>query len=41
MHSHPACVAYVFGPYPGKAILQDGTEVPLNRKEVTCSTAGR
>lgn len=33
MHSHPAYVAYVFGPYTGKQILANGTEVPLNRKE--------
>jgi len=32
MHSHPAYVAYVFAPYTGKAILPDGTEVPLARK---------
>ena len=32
MHSHPAYVAYVFGDYTGKAILADGTEVPLARK---------
>ena len=32
MHSHPAYVAYVFNAYTGKAILADGTEVPLNRK---------
>jgi quercetin dioxygenase-like cupin family protein len=33
MHSHPAYVAYVFGPYTGKAILPDGREIPLARKE--------
>jgi beta-alanine degradation protein BauB len=32
MHSHPAYVAYVFNSYTGKAILADGTEVPLARK---------
>ena len=32
MHSHPAYVAYVFTAYIGKAILADGTEVPLPRK---------
>ena len=32
MHSHPAYVAYVFNAYTGKAILADGTEVPLARK---------
>jgi len=32
MHGHPAYVAYVFGAYTGKAILADGTEVPLARK---------
>lgn len=32
MHSHPAYVAYVFNDYVGKAVLSDGTEVPLARK---------
>ena len=32
MHSHPAYVAYVFNEFTGKSILQDGSEVPLNRK---------
>jgi mannose-6-phosphate isomerase-like protein (cupin superfamily) len=32
MHSHPAYVAYVFNAYSGKAILADGTEIPLARK---------
>jgi quercetin dioxygenase-like cupin family protein len=32
MHAHPAYVAYVFNAYSGKAILADGTEVPLARK---------
>ena len=32
MHSHPAYVAYVFAPYTGKAVLANGTEVPLARK---------
>jgi quercetin dioxygenase-like cupin family protein len=32
MHSHPAYVAYVFDAYRGKAILADGTELPLARK---------
>jgi mannose-6-phosphate isomerase-like protein (cupin superfamily) len=32
MHSHPAYVAYVFNPYTGKAILADGTEIPVARK---------
>ena len=32
MHEHPAYVAYVFNSYTGKAILADGTEVPLARK---------
>jgi hypothetical protein len=32
MHSHPSYVAYVFNAYTGKAILADGTEVPLARK---------
>lgn len=32
IHSHPAYVAYVFNAYTGKAILGDGTEVPLARK---------
>jgi quercetin dioxygenase-like cupin family protein len=32
MHSHPAYVAYVFNAYTGKAILANGTEIPLNRK---------
>ena len=32
LHSHPAYVAYVFNAYTGKAILADGTEVPLARK---------
>jgi hypothetical protein len=32
MHSHPAYLAYVFNAYTGKAILADGTEVPLVRK---------
>lgn len=32
MHAHPAYVAYVFNAYIGKAILADGTEIPLARK---------
>ena len=32
MHAHPACVAYVFNAYTGKAVLADGTEVPHARK---------
>jgi mannose-6-phosphate isomerase-like protein (cupin superfamily) len=32
LHSHPAYVAYVFNAYTGKAILDDGTEIPLARK---------
>ena len=32
MHGHPAYVAFVFNAYTGKAILADGTEVPLARK---------
>ena len=32
MHSHPAYVAYVFNSYTAKAVLADGTEVPLARK---------
>ena len=32
MHSHPAYVAYVFSDYTGKAMLPNGTEVPLQRK---------
>lgn len=32
MHAHPAYVAYVFNPFTAKAILADGTEVPLARK---------
>jgi hypothetical protein len=32
MHSHPAYVAYVFNSYTAKAVLPDGTEVPLTRK---------
>jgi hypothetical protein len=32
MHSHPVYVAYVFNSYTAKAILADGTEVPLTRK---------
>ena len=32
MHGHPAYVAYVFNAYTGKAILADGTEIPLSRK---------
>ena len=33
MHSHPAYVAYVFNAYTGKAVLADGKEVPLARKQ--------
>jgi hypothetical protein len=32
LHAHPAYVAYVFNAYTGKAILADGTEIPLARK---------
>ena len=32
LHSHPAYVAYVFNAFAGKAILADGSEVPLARK---------
>lgn len=32
MHAHPAYVAYVFNQYTGKAILANGTEVPLSRQ---------
>jgi quercetin dioxygenase-like cupin family protein len=32
MHSHPAYVAYEFGPYTGKAILPNGKEIPIARK---------
>jgi hypothetical protein len=32
LHSHPAYVAYVFNAYTGKAILANGTEIPLARK---------
>lgn len=31
-HSHPSYVAFVFNAYTGKAILANGTEVPLARK---------
>jgi hypothetical protein len=32
MHGHPAYVAYVFNAYTAKAILANGTEIPLARK---------
>ena len=41
MHSHPAYVANVFNEYTGRAILADGTEVPLGEKLEMYSTAVR
>jgi quercetin dioxygenase-like cupin family protein len=40
MHSHPAYVAYVFNTYTAKAILADGREVPISRKQGDVFYAG-